>query len=68
MFEMPSASAWPCGRSKDAPRRIVLANLAEGRPRKEIMRSHPSVTLEHIHAALAYAADLAQERVLPLPA
>jgi uncharacterized protein (DUF433 family) len=31
------------------------------------MRSYPSLTAEHIQAALSYAADLAQERVLPLP-
>jgi uncharacterized protein (DUF433 family) len=33
-----------------------------------ILRSHPSLTPEAIKAALAYAADLAQERVVALPA
>ena len=34
----------------------------------EIIQSYPSLTPESIQAALAYASDLAQERVLPLPA
>lgn len=47
---------------------VVLANLAEGLGADEIIRSYPSLTPEAILAGLAYAADLAQERVLPLPA
>jgi hypothetical protein len=35
---------------------------------EEIVKSYPSLTVTGIQAALAYAADLAQERVLPLPA
>ena len=45
---------------------VVLANLAQGTPPEEIIQSYPSLTLPAIQAALAYAADLAQERVLPL--
>lgn len=47
---------------------IVLANLAAGMGRDELLRQYPSLTPEAIQAALAYAADLAQERVVPLPA
>ena len=47
---------------------VVLANLADGLSPAEIIRSYPSLTAAGIQAALAYAADLAQERVLPLPA
>jgi uncharacterized protein (DUF433 family) len=47
---------------------VVLANLADGLSVDEIIRSYPSLTAEGIQAALAYAADLAQERVLSLPA
>lgn len=46
---------------------VVLANLAAGLGPDEIIRSYPGLTVEAIRAALAYAADLAQERVLPLP-
>jgi uncharacterized protein (DUF433 family) len=35
---------------------------------EEIVKSYPSLTVTGIQAALAYAAALAQERVLPLPA
>jgi uncharacterized protein (DUF433 family) len=47
---------------------VVLANLADGLSPDEIIRSYPSLTQEAIQAALAYVADLAQERVLQLPA
>lgn len=57
-----------CIRGTRIPVAVVLANLAQGTPPKEIIRSYPGLSLAAIHAALAYAADLAQERVLPLPA
>jgi uncharacterized protein (DUF433 family) len=47
---------------------IVLANLAAGMDREELLRQYPSLTPEAIQAALAYAAELAQERVIALPA
>jgi len=47
---------------------VVLANLAAGMERAELLRQYPTLTTEGIHAALAYAADLAQERVIALPA
>jgi uncharacterized protein (DUF433 family) len=47
---------------------VVLANLADGLSVDEIVLSYPSLTAEGVQAALAYAADLAQERILPLPA
>jgi uncharacterized protein (DUF433 family) len=45
----------------------ILASLAEGCTREEILRSFPSITNEDIDAVLAYAAELAQERVVELP-
>ena len=57
-----------CSRGTRIPVAVVLANLAEGLSPHEIIRSYPSLTPEAIQAALAYAADLADERVLPLPA
>ncbi len=57
-----------CIRGTRIPVAIVLANLAQGTPPEEIIRSYPSLSLPAIQAALAYAAELAQERVLPLPA
>ena len=55
-----------CIRGTRIPVAVVLANLAAGLSPDEIIRSHPSLTAEAIQAALAYAADLAEERVLPL--
>jgi uncharacterized protein (DUF433 family) len=57
-----------CIRGTRIPVAVVLANLAEGLSADEIIRSYPSLTPEAIRATLAYAADLAEERVLPLPA
>lgn len=57
-----------CIRGTRIPVAVVLANLADGLSASEIIRSYPSLTAEGIQAALSYAADLAQERVLPLPA
>ena len=57
-----------CIRGTRIPVAVVLANLADGLSASEIIHSYPSLTAEGIQAALAYAADLAQERVLPLPA
>jgi uncharacterized protein (DUF433 family) len=56
-----------CIRGTRIPVAVVLANLADGLSVDEIMRSYPALTPEAIQAALAYAADLAGERVLPLP-
>ena len=50
------------------PVAVVLANLAAGLTPDEIIKSYPSLTPDAIQAALAYAADLAQERILRLPA
>jgi len=47
---------------------IVLDNLAANVPPEEILRSYPSLTREGIQASIAYAAELAKEQVLSLPA
>jgi uncharacterized protein (DUF433 family) len=47
---------------------VVLDNLAAGLGADEILRSYPSLSRDAIQAAIAYAADLARERVVALPA
>jgi uncharacterized protein (DUF433 family) len=47
---------------------VVLDHLAAGVEREEIRASYPGLTDEDIGAVLAYAADLASERVFALPA
>ena len=46
---------------------VVLDNLAAGVETKEILGSYPSLAEEDVQAAIAYAADLARERTVPLP-
>ena len=46
---------------------MVLDNLAAGLSPEEIVQSYPSITTDSVHAALAYAADLAAERVVAIP-
>ena len=47
---------------------VVLDNLAAGLSREEIMESYPSLSREALRASIAYAAELAKERVVILPA
>ncbi|MBL8886536.1 MAG: DUF433 domain-containing protein [Phycisphaerales bacterium] len=44
---------------------VILDNLADGENADQIVRSYPSITVADVLAAMAYAADLARERVLP---
>ncbi len=44
----------------------VLDNLAVGQSPEEIALDYPGILREHLSAALAYAADLTRERVVPL--
>lgn len=45
---------------------VVLDNLADGIARDEILASYPSLKDEDIGASIAYAAELARERVVPI--
>ena len=47
---------------------VVLDNLAAGLTPDEIVRSHPSLSHEAVQAAVTYAAELARERVVAMPA
>ena len=46
---------------------VILDNLAAGLSTEEIVQSYPSVSIEAVRAALAYAADLASERIVTVP-
>lgn len=50
------------------PITVVLDNLADGATPEAILEQYPGLRPEHIAATLAYAADLARERVVPIPA
>ena len=47
---------------------VVLDNLAAGLNIEEIIKSYPSLTKEGVQAAISYAAELAKERVVGMPA
>lgn len=46
---------------------VVLDNLAAGQSVEQIRAAYPGLAVDDIHAAVAYAADLARERCVPLP-
>jgi uncharacterized protein (DUF433 family) len=45
---------------------LIVENLAEGVSETEILAAYPSLKPEDLRAALAYAAEVTRERVLPL--
>ena len=47
---------------------VVLDNLAAGIDSEELLKSYPSLTKEGVPAAISYAAELARERVVGMPA
>jgi uncharacterized protein (DUF433 family) len=57
-----------CVAGTRIPVSVVLDNLAAGILEPEIISSYPRLTTEAIQACIAYAADLAREEVVGLPA
>ena len=49
------------------PVSVVLDNLAAGETAERILDQYPSLKPQHIPAAIGYAADLARERIVPIP-
>lgn len=60
------AGGQPVLRGTRVPLRTVLASLAEGASFEEILKNFPTLTAEHLRAAVAFAASSAQED-LPVP-
>ena len=46
---------------------VVLDNLAEGRSTEDILNDFPSLSPRFVNAAIAYAADIANERIIAVP-
>jgi uncharacterized protein (DUF433 family) len=46
---------------------LIVDNLAAGATEEEILEAYPSLTREDIRAALAFAAEMARERYMPIP-
>lgn len=45
---------------------FIVDNLAEGVPEAELLSAYPQLKPEDIRAALAYAAEMTRERIIPL--
>ena len=46
---------------------LILDLLADGEREAEIIENDPQLTPEDIRAALAYGAEAARERIIPVP-
>ena len=58
-----------CATGTRIPVTVILDSLAQGATKDEILTSYPSLSIDHINAALAYAAELAhEERLVPIRA
>jgi len=58
----------PCVAGTRVMVSVILENLAAGHTVEEILESYPTLTVEAVRAALAYAAELARERPVPFSA
>jgi uncharacterized protein (DUF433 family) len=57
-----------CVAGTRIPVSVVLDNLAEGNSQEEILKSYPDLKPEDLQAAIAYAAELARELIIEVPA
>ena len=46
---------------------LIIDNLAAGTPEAEVLAAYPTLTIEDIRAALAYAAEMTRERFVDIP-
>jgi uncharacterized protein (DUF433 family) len=46
---------------------LILNFLASGETAEEILKAYPQLAAEDIRAAIAYGAEVARERVIPVP-
>lgn len=58
----------PCMRGTRIPVYVILDNLAAGESEDTILAEYPTLTRVHIRASLAFAAEIAHDRILPIPA
>jgi uncharacterized protein (DUF433 family) len=57
----------PRFRETRIPVSVVLDNLASGITPEELHAEYPTLPAEAIPAALAYAAELARDSIVPIP-
>jgi uncharacterized protein (DUF433 family) len=51
-----------CIKGTRIPVSVVLDNLADGLTPEQVVASYPTLTIDDVRAAVAYGAELAQER------
>jgi uncharacterized protein (DUF433 family) len=56
----------PCVRGTRIWVSLIVDNLAEGVSEAELLSAYPQLKPEDIRAALAYAAEMTRERIIPL--
>lgn len=56
----------PCIRNLRIPVATIIGMLAEGMTEEEILKKYPDLEPEDIKEALRYAAEILQEREIPL--
>lgn len=56
----------PCIKGTRVLLTVILDNLAVGLSPEEIVESYPTVQLDDVLAAIAYAADLARDEVIEI--
>lgn len=57
----------PCIRGTRIWVSLILDLLAAGSSQEEIIAEYPELTPEDIRAAIAYGAEAARERIIPVP-
>jgi len=57
----------PCIRGTRIWVSLILDLLASGMPEAEVCAEYPGLTRQDILAAIAYGAEAARERVIPVP-
>jgi uncharacterized protein (DUF433 family) len=57
----------PCIRGTRIWVSLLLDQMAAGESMEDIMRNYPHLTREDLLAAIAYGAEVARERIIPVP-
>ncbi|MGI6415593.1 MAG: DUF433 domain-containing protein [Thermoguttaceae bacterium] len=57
----------PCIRGTRIWVSLIVDNLAEGVSEAELLQAYPQLQPEDVRAALAFAAEMTRERIIPLP-
>jgi uncharacterized protein (DUF433 family) len=57
----------PCIRGTRIWVSLIVDNLADGVSEGELLEAYPQLQSEDIRAALAFAAEMTRERIIPIP-